>query len=655
MISINNLSIHFTGNPLFEDVTFVVGDKDRIGLVGKNGAGKTTLMRIICGTQEPETGIVIIPSGTTVGYLPQEMAFKNTGKTVFEEAIKAFSEALKIENEIKHITLEISKRTDFETDSYYKLLQSLTEANDRFQILGGHDIQGNTEKILSGLGFSASDFNRQVAEFSGGWQMRVELAKILLQKPSVILLDEPTNHLDIESIQWLEDFLSSYEGAVILVSHDRIFLDNITTRTIEISLGKIYDYKANYSTYETLRADRRENQIASFNNQQKQIEQSEKFIERFRYKSTKSRQVQSRIKLLDKLDRIEVEDIDESSIHFRFPPAPSPGRVVIEADHITKKYGEHTVLSDISFLIDKNDRIAFVGKNGEGKTTLSRIIIKDLEYTGKCEQGHNVSIGYYAQNQSELLDPEKTVFETIDDVAVGDVRKRIRAILGSFLFAEDDIMKKVKVLSGGEKSRLAIAKLLLKPVNLLVLDEPTNHLDMRSKDILKQALLHYNGTLVIVSHDRYFLHGLATKIFEFKQQKIRQYIGDIYEFLNSRKIDTLRQLEISGKIKQGTKEEKNTGQKLNWEKKKLLDKDARRVRGEIEKSESEIERLESEISEMDKALINPETYKTILDSADLYTKYNKLKKDIELQMELWEKSHAGLQKIEKEISEITEK
>lgn len=652
MISVNNLSIHFTGTFLFEDVTFVVGDKDRIGLVGKNGAGKTTLMRIICGMQEPESGTVIIPSGTTVGYLQQEMAFKDTGKTVFQEAIKAYSEALSIENEIKHITAEISRREDYESENYYKLLQRLTEANDHFQILGGHDMQGNTEKILSGLGFSASDQNRQVAEFSGGWQMRVELAKILLQKPSVILLDEPTNHLDIESIQWLEDYLSSYEGAVILVSHDRIFLDNITTRTIEISLGKIYDYKANYSTYETLRLERREHQLSAYTNQQKQIEQSEKFIERFRYKATKSKQVQSRIKMLDKIDRIEVEDIDESSIHFRFPPAPNAGKVVIEAEHITKKYGDHTVLSDLSFMIEKNDRVAFVGKNGEGKTTLSRIIISDLEYIGMCKLGHNVSIGYYAQNQSELLDPEKTVYDTIDEVAVGDVRKRIRAILGSFLFSESDILKKVKVLSGGEKSRLAIAKLLLKPVNLLVLDEPTNHLDMHSKDILKQALLHYNGTLVIVSHDRYFLHELTTKVYEFKQQKIRQYIGDIYEFLKSRKIETLRQLEISSKPKPFASEEKSSNNKLNWEKKKLLEKDARKIRTDIEKSEMTISSIENEISEMDKTLVDPETYKTILDSADLYTKYNSLKKDLEKQMGLWEKLNADLSAIENEISEL---
>jgi ATP-binding cassette, subfamily F, member 3 len=652
MISVNNLSIHFTGTFLFEDVSFVVADKDRIGLVGKNGAGKTTLMRIICGTQEPESGTVIIPSGTTVGYLPQEMAFKDTGKTVFEEAIKAFAEALSVESDIRHFTAEIARREDFESESYYKLLQRLTEANDRFQILGGQDMQGNTEKILTGLGFSASDQNRQVSEFSGGWQMRVELAKILLQKPSVILLDEPTNHLDIESIQWLEDFLSSYEGAVILVSHDRIFLDNITTRTIEISLGKISDYKANYSAYEILRAERREHQISAFTNQQKSIEQSEKFIERFRYKSTKSRQVQSRIKLLDKLDRIEVEDIDKSSIHFRFPPAPSSGKVVIEAEHVTKVYGNHVVLSDLSFMIDKNDRVAFVGKNGEGKTTLSRMIIGELEYTGSCKLGHNVSIGYYAQNQSELLDPEKTVYDTIDEVAVGEVRSRIRAILGSFLFSEADILKKVKVLSGGEKSRLAIAKLLLKPVNLLVLDEPTNHLDMRSKDILKQALLHYNGTLVIVSHDRYFLHGLATKVFEFKQQKISQFMGDIYEFLNSRKIETLRQLELSAKKRPSLSEEKNSSNKVIWEKKRLLEKDARKVRTEIEKSEKMIGQVENEIAEMDRTLVDPETYKTILDSTDMYTKYNSLKKDLEKQMEFWEKLQSDLSVIEKEISEL---
>ena len=637
MISINNLSIHFTGTGLFDDVSFVIADKDRIGLTGKNGAGKTTLMRIIAGMQEPETGNVIIPSDTTIGYLPQEMTSVNTGKTIMEEAMTAFSEAVTLEENIKKITLEISARSDFQSEAYYKLLHKLTDSNDRFQLLGGNNMQGETEKILTGLGFMHSDFSRQVSEFSGGWQMRVELAKILLQKPNVILLDEPTNHLDIESIQWLEEFLYNYYGAVMLVSHDRIFLDRITQRTIEISLGKIYDYKASYSQYEQMRKERMDHQMSAYNNQQKQIADTEKFINRFRYQATKARQVQSRIKLLEKIDRIEIDEMDNSSIYFRFPPAPHAGKVIIEANNLTKNYGNKNVLSNLSFLINKGDRIAFVGKNGEGKTTLSRIIVQDLNFTGELKHGHNVKLGYYAQNQSELLNPDITVLETIDEAAVGEIRTRIRAILGSFLFDADDIEKKVKVLSGGEKSRLALARLLLSPVNFLVLDEPTNHLDMRSKDILKQALLKFDGTLVVVSHDRYFLHGLTNRVFEFKNHTVREHLGDIYDFLNSRKIESLRELELSKKTLPDKKKKTDLSANQAIRKhKKQAEKELRKIKNQIEKSEERIAFLEKEVVKTDKMLINPETYKDVLADKEFYSNYEKLKKQLGAEMKQWE-------------------
>ncbi|MFA5781413.1 MAG: ABC-F family ATP-binding cassette domain-containing protein [Bacteroidales bacterium] len=637
MISINNLSIHFTGTGLFDDVSFVIADKDRIGLTGKNGAGKTTLMRIIAGMQEPETGNVIIPSDTTIGYLPQEMTSVNTGKTIMEEAMTAFLEAVTLEENIKKITSEISARSDFQSEAYYKLLHKLTDSNDRFQLLGGNNMQGETEKILTGLGFMHSDFSRQVSEFSGGWQMRVELAKILLQKPNVILLDEPTNHLDIESIQWLEEFLYNYYGAVMLVSHDRIFLDRITQRTIEISLGKIYDYKASYSQYEQMRKERMDHQMSAYNNQQKQISDTEKFINRFRYQATKARQVQSRIKLLEKIDRIEIDEMDNSSIYFRFPPAPHAGKVIIEANNLTKNYGNKNVLSNLSFLINKGDRIAFVGKNGEGKTTLSRIIVQDLNFTGELKHGHNVKLGYYAQNQSELLNPDITVLETIDEAAVGEIRTRIRAILGSFLFDADDIEKKVKVLSGGEKSRLALARLLLSPVNFLVLDEPTNHLDMRSKDILKQALLKFDGTLVVVSHDRYFLHGLTNRVFEFKNHTVREHLGDIYDFLNSRKIESLRELELSKKTLPDKKKKTDLSANQAIRKhKKQAEKELRKIKNQIEKSEERIAFLEKEVVKTDKMLINPETYKDVLADKEFYSNYEKLKKQLGAEMKQWE-------------------
>jgi len=637
MISVSNLSIHFTGDYIFKDVSFIVNDRDRIGLVGKNGAGKTTLLKILCGLQEAESGTIASTSGINTGYLPQEKKIESS-MTIFDEAMSAFTEALELEEKIRKTSAEIAHRTDFESEYYYKLISRLTEYNERFQIIGGHTMQADVEKVLSGLGFNNDDFSRKLSAFSGGWQMRVELSKLLLQKPDVLLLDEPTNHLDIESIQWLENYLLAYEGAVILVSHDRAFLDNVTSRTIEIAAGKIYDYKACYSDYILMREERRVQEISAFNNQQRQIASMELFIERFRYKATKARQVQSRIKMLDKIEKIEIEDLGNDSIHFRFPLAPHSGKVVFEAENLGKSYGNKLVLKKLNFAVIKGDRIAFVGKNGEGKSTLSKILVGQLDHLGKLTRGHNIKIGYYAQNQSELLDGEKTVFQTIDDIATGDNRTRVRTILGCFLFSGDTIEKKVKVLSGGEKSRLALAKMLLLPVNLLILDEPTNHLDMRSKDILKTALIQYNGTLILVSHDRDFLQGLSNKVFEFKNHNIKEYIGDIYDFLDSRKLQQLSELEKNRKA--NYKNEKPTlisENKLKREKKKIFDKELRKLSNQLENLEKEIHALESEIKKADDIFINPETYKDAIASKEFYASYEANKKECEKKLQLWEK------------------
>lgn len=641
MISINRLSIHFTGTYLFDDVSFIINDKDRIGLVGKNGAGKSTLLKILSGEMEPEKGEIVKTSGQTVGYLPQEM-IPDSKKSVFEEALTAFEEALMLQKKVLHLTEQISVRTDYESDEYMEIVHQLTESDERFRLIGGHSMQADTEKILLGLGFLNTEFDKPMTAFSSGWQMRVELAKLLLKRPDTILLDEPTNHLDIESIQWLESFLINYQGAVVLVSHDRAFLDNVTTRTIEITLGRINDYKTSYSEYVEQRAERRENQMAAFNNQQKQIDDIESFVERFRYKSTKSRQVQSRIKMLEKMDIIEVEDVDNSSIRFKFPPAPHSGKVVVETEDLIKKYGEKLVLDKISFAINKGESVAFVGKNGEGKTTLSKIIVGELEYQGKMQLGHQVVIGYYAQNQAAMLDGERTVFQTIDDIAVGDIRPKVRSILGGFLFGTEDIDKKVKVLSGGEKSRLALAKLLLTPVNLLVLDEPTNHLDMQSKDILKNALLQFEGTIIVVSHDRDFLQGLTEKVFEFRNKQIKPYIGDIYDFLESRKLENLKQLEINNKNTDNFKNEVITENKINWEKKRESDKEIRKIKNRIQKCEEEISKIEGEIERIDKVLASPEEHKKEFEKGDIYKTYQDLKHKLDKQMLFWEELHTEL-------------
>ncbi len=647
MVSINNLSIQFGGESLFDHVSFIINDKDRIGLVGKNGAGKSTLLKIIKGLQKADEGDIITPESYSIGYLPQEMETQSE-RTVIEEAMNAFSEVVLLEGRIAAFEKEIGIRTDYESDSYQHLIRKHSEAIERYHLIGGQAVHVNIEKVLTGLGFEREEFDRIMSTFSSGWQMRVEIAKILLQQHDVILLDEPTNHLDIDSIQWLEEFLAGFKGAVVLVSHDRAFLDNVTKRSIEISLGKIYDYKANYSEYVLMREERMESQLATHNNQQRQIKQIERFVERFRSKATKAKQVQSRIKLLEKIDLVEVDLVDESGIRFRFPPAPHSGKIILEGKNICKDYPQKRVLNDLSFSVIKHDRIAFVGKNGEGKSTLSKVITGLVDYTGDLKFGHNVVIGYYAQNQSDYLDPEQTVFKTIDDIAVGDIRTRIKGILGGFLFSGDDIEKKVKVLSGGEKSRLSLAKLLLTPANLLILDEPTNHLDMRSKDVLKSALLQYNGTLIIVSHDRDFLQGLTNRVFEFRHGVIKEYLGDIYDFLEQRRLRTLSELEASQQkaALQSADGEQVSRNKLDWEKRKENEKDIRKVKTQILKCESEIERLEAELKEKEQMLGNPEKHQKQVQDGSLYKLYEEVKNALAREMKRWEELNYELEILE---------
>lgn len=638
MFTILNLTVQFSGNELFSQITFNVNPNDRIGLVGKNGAGKSTMLKIIAGQMEPETGNIVIPDGKTVGYLPQEM-FPDSHKTIFDETLTAFEELNRLEKKIEVLTHEITNRTDYESDSYHKLVQQLSECNERHHIIGGTNKDAEAEKVLMGLGFERSDFIRLCTEFSSGWQMRVELAKILLKRPDLLLLDEPTNHLDIESIQWLESFLTNYPGSVMLVSHDRTFLDTVTNRTIEIVSGRIYDYKASYSDFVELREERRQSQLAALTSQQREIAQIESFVERFRYKATKAKQVQSRLKMLDKMERIEIDDKENSAIHFKFPPAPHSGIIVVEARELVKNYGEKNVLNKIDFTLEKGESVAFVGRNGEGKSTFSRIIVGDLDYEGHFRLGHQVSVGYFAQNQSALLDGELTVFDTLDQIAVGDIRTKLRNILGSFLFSGEDIDKKVKVLSGGEKARLALAKLLLTPVNLLVLDEPTNHLDMVSKDILKNALLQYDGSLIIVSHDRDFLQGLTDKVIEFRNHQIKTHIGDIQEFLESRKLEDLKELEQkTGKQNQSQIVEASV-EKLNRERKKELERELRKYRNKLEQCESEITKLEDEQAKLNKKLENIHLEESNDKMNQIFTRYNEVNKILDEKMLLWEEIH----------------
>lgn len=635
MITVNNLSVQFTGVNLFDNVSFVVGDRDRIGLVGKNGAGKSTLLKILANLQERETGTIIIPDDQSVGYLPQEM-IPSSKVSVFDETMTAFVRVRQLEDNLKKITSEIERRTDYESSDYEKLLNKHFETSEYLNLIGANNAEGEAEKVLLGLGFERSDFERKLDEFSSGWQMRVELAKILLQKPNFILLDEPTNHLDIESIEWLENFLVNYFGAVVLVSHDRTFLDNITKRTIEITSGKIYDYKCPYSQYVIQLQERRETQASILNNQQKQIAEIEKFIEKFRYKATKAKQVQSRIKLIEKMELESVDEIDTSSIHFKFPPSPHSGKISLEINHLYKSYGDNHVLNDVNIIIKKGEKIAFVGKNGEGKSTLAKIIVGQIDdFRGECKLGHQLKIGYFAQNQAALLDGELTVFETIDHIATGDSRSKIRSILGSFLFDEDDIEKKVKVLSGGEKSRLALAKLILSPINCLVLDEPTNHLDMDSKDILKTALIHFDGTLILVSHDRDFLQGLTDNLYEFRNRTITEFKGDIFEYLEHRKMEDLKELEKDEKGKED-KQVIITENKINYEKNKEFEREIRKIKNQIQKTESEIESLEKEIEIIDQKLSDSKTSLELLNDKTFFDNYQSLKDNLQKALEKWE-------------------
>ncbi|MDO5487839.1 MAG: ABC-F family ATP-binding cassette domain-containing protein [Rikenellaceae bacterium] len=638
MISLDNLTVSYGGWTLFDNISFLINEKDRIGLVGKNGAGKTTLLRIITGEQQPTEGAVTINGECTIGYLPQQMRVADT-TTLKAETEKAFDEVLRLEAEIERLTAEIATRTDYESEQYEELLHKLNEAQDRYHILGGETREADIEKTLLGLGFKRTDFSRATSEFSGGWRMRIELAKLLLRRPSIFLLDEPTNHLDIESIQWLEEYLRNYNGAVLLISHDRAFLDNVTTRTVELSLGHIYDYKVPYSKFVELRAERRAQQMAAYENQQRMIEKTEEFIEKFRYKPTKSNQVQSRIKQLERLERIEVEEEDLATLNIKFPPAPRSGQIVAEVKEVGKAFGEKRIFSDFTFTLERGQKIALVGRNGEGKTTMARMLIGELEQTeGEIKLGANVNIGYYAQNQDDLMDGEFTVFDTLDRVAVGDIRTRLRDILGAFLFRGEDIDKKVKVLSGGERSRLAMARLMLEPYNLLVLDEPTNHMDMRSKDILKRALQKYDGTVVVVSHDRDFLDGIVDRVYEFRDGGVKEYLGGIYYFLEKRKVESLQEIERKdAPAASAAPKETSTG-KLSYEQRKEQEKLLRKLRKAVESIEAELAETEQKIAEYDEKFASATEY----NEAD-YAAYNDLKAQYDRQMHEWEKASYELE------------
>ncbi len=646
MISVDQLVVSFGGFDLLKGISFLITPKDRIGLVGKNGAGKSTLLKILAGLQQPTTGKISCPKDIRLGYLPQHMVLSDT-RTVFEETRKAFDEILDMKKEIERINHQITTRDDYESAEYMELINRLTELNDRFLMIGGGNFEADIELTLKGLGFERKDFDRPTSEFSGGWRMRIELAKILLKKPDIFLLDEPTNHLDIESIQWLEDFLKGYSGSVVLVSHDKAFLNNVTTRTIEISLGQIYDFKANYDRYVELRKEQKENQLAAYRNQQKMIEDTEQFIERFRYKATKAVQVQSRSKMLDKLERIEVDEEDHSRLSIRFAPAVRSGTVVVDCKHLSKSYGDLQVLDDIHLTIERGEKVAFVGKNGEGKTTLARIIINDLDHKGELKIGHHVRIGYFAQNQAQRLDENLTVLETIDQIAVGEIRTKIRDILGSFMFSGDDVDKKVRVLSGGERTRLAMIRLMLEPVNFLVLDEPTNHLDMSSKERLKQALIDYDGTVLIVSHDREFLDGLVNCVYEFRNRKIRQHLGGIYDFLTKKKMESLRELEQKSKpAPSPAGESKKIVEKNNfsYEERKEINKNISRLEKSIARSEDEITHLEAEIEQIDRKMSEPDW----LSDPALFEKYEQLKADLKKVMEDWENQNREYEELQKQ-------
>ncbi len=640
MISIDNLTVEFGGFTLLDGISFTLNKNERMALAGKNGAGKSTLLKLIAGIQHPTGGTVSCPKGITIGYLPQQMKFDDM-RTVKEEASLAFSHLRELEEESKRLSEELASRTDYRSEEYNGLIQRVTDIHELLLMSGINDFEAETEKTLLGLGFERKDFDRPTGEFSGGWRMRIELAKILLQTPDVLLLDEPTNHLDIESIQWLENFLISRANAVILVSHDKTFLDRVTTRTVEIVLGDIHDYKVHYSKYIELRRERREQQIRAFENQQKQIQETEAFIERFRYKATKSNQVQSRIKQLEKIDRIEVDEVDNSRLNLKFPPAPRSGSYPVVAEGLSKSYGERCVLADVTMTLQRGEKVAFVGKNGEGKSTLVKCIMNETDYTGQLELGHNVRIGYFAQNQAQLLDEDLTVFETIDNVAVGDIRTKIRDILGAFMFGGEMSDKKVKVLSGGERSRLAMIRLLLEPVNLLILDEPTNHLDIASKEVLKKAIKEFDGTAVVVSHDRDFLDGLVTKVYEFGGGKVREQIGGIFEFLSKKKTETPRQPEAPAKNTPQTPKAEPSESKQAYREQKEQNRLIRKKEKEIEESETKITKLEHALSELEMQLSTPEGAA----DPDLLRKYMETKHKLDATMNNWERLTLELEKL----------
>ena len=658
MISIEGLSVAFGGNTLFDNITYVINKRDRIALVGKNGAGKSTMLKIIAGLQAPTSGRVNMPKDLTVGYLPQQMNLTDS-RTVMQEAEQAFAHIFELQARIERMNAELAERTDYESDDYQELIERVSNANEQLSLIGAANYQAEIEKTLIGLGFTRDDFNRNTSEFSGGWRMRIELAKLLLQRPDVLLLDEPTNHLDIESIQWLENFLATRANAVVLVSHDRAFIDNVTTRTIEISMGHIYDYQVNYSHYVVLRQERLEQQRRAYENQQKQIQDTEAFIERFRYKATKSVQVQSRIKQLAKLERVEVDEVDTSHLNLKFPPAPRSGDYPVIAEGVGKSYGDHLVFADATFTIKRGEKVAFVGKNGEGKSTMVKCIMGEIPFTGTLKIGHNVKIGYFAQNQASLLDESLTVFETIDRVAVGDIRTKIRDILGAFMFGGEASDKKVKVLSGGERTRLAMIRLLLEPVNLLILDEPTNHLDMRTKDVLKQAIRDFNGTVIVVSHDREFLDGLVSKVYEFGGGRVREHLGGIYDFLESRKLESLRELEqrnpaapAADKKATAPKAEAtapaisagNEGSKLSYEEQKELARRLRKAEKAVADVEKEIADLDEQIASLEEKLATPDG------AADttLYEQHGQLKKQLDDAMWRWSEASESLEQLQKQ-------
>lgn len=639
MITTNNIYIKYGDRVLLDHVNLVITDRDKVGLVGRNGAGKSTMLKLIAGYMRPDDGNVTRPAGSTLGFLHQEMELPK-GKTVKEEAMSAFEEAKRLEQRIAEINEAFATRTDYESDAYAALLNEFSEANERFQIIGGQGMEAEAEKVLKGLGFKQSDMNRQTTEFSGGWQMRIELAKMLLQKPNYLLLDEPTNHLDIESIIWLEGFLKHYPGAVIVISHDKAFLDNVTQRTVEVELGRLYDYKAPYSKYVHLRQERREKQQAAYENQQRVIAEKERTITRFMAKATKTKMAQSMKKQLDKMERIEIDDADVAAMNIKFPPAPRSGQVVVEAKDLVKQYGQLTVLDEVGLKVDRGDRVAFVGQNGQGKTTLAKIIVNELSLTdGDLALGHNVEIGYYAQNQSDSMHPKNTVLETMEAASPPEMRTRLRHILGAFMFSGEDADKKVSVLSGGERARLALACLLLRPFNLLVLDEPTNHLDIISKDVLKRAIQDYDGTLIVVSHDREFLAGLTNRTIEFRDQQLHNHIGDVNAFLAKRQLDNMRQVELSDQKSNGTGTTASTPKPtISYEERKELQRT-------INKAEKEVKKLEREIAQLEKQMAQPDFYEKP-EAVATTQAYDEKKSALKEAVDVWEDAQLELMEYE---------